>query len=802
MARRYSSKPKQEKQNVGKVLFIAFILLLAMFLGIVIGGASYIIKDTPDISHYSYGDWKSPETTMIYNIEGELIDRLFRENREYVPIAKIPRHLQDAVVAIEDYRFFRHHGIDFWSIPRAVLIDLKERSFAQGFSTLTMQLARNVYLTKQKKIYRKLQEMFLAIQFERLYTKREILEFYLNEIFLGHSAYGVQAAAHQYYGKDVWELSLCESALLAGILQAPNSQSPYNNKQAALRRQHIVLNRMVELGYINQAEADAARDEPIVLTGIKETSAQFAPYFIRYVREQLLAQFGPQLVYGGGLRVYTTLDSRLQEIAENTVNDIIENNTMPSIDRAGDGLLQPQLALVTVDSKTGYIKAMIGGRGTDQWNRATQSRRQPGSAFKPIIYAAALEEGLSPGTPFLDYPTTDFSEHTIDEVGNIIPWPRNFNNQYCGLVTLRDALDQSMNVVAVKLLNEIGINKGFAMAERLGVSKLGAVDKNLGISLGGLTHGITPLEMAKVFATFANQGIQVEPTAILRVEDGRGNILYQATPKRKIVLSEEVAFILTDMLTTAVNSPYGTGRRARLSTHPVAGKTGTTNNSTDAWFVGYTPDLVTSIWVGEDNPYPMDYNPILDQDGNIKLNPNTGLPTYQLTLGSWITAEIWGQYMRQATESMPPSKFPGQPVRVTKVTIDPVTGLLPGEFAPEVIEEYFIRGTEPTETETFHEPLISVDIDIETGLLATPNCPKENIRTYQYQRFSHIRITPDGSPMPLFDPHNEVPLKDENGQILYEKMPTDSCWVHDTHQRKEEPSQDFLEKLWDFFFKD
>ena len=793
-----SSRKSRKKNNPtrGKGLFIALVLLISLGFGISIGAGAFIISDTPNVS--SYGDWQSTETTRIFNTEGELIHRLFRENREYVTLDQIPLALQQAVLAMEDSRFLQHSGVDYRGLIRAFLVDIREGGYAQGASTITMQLARNVFLTQEKFMYRKIQEMFLAHQFERIYTKEEILEFYLNEIFMGHSAYGVQTAAHQYFGKDVWDLNLSEIAMMVGIIQAPNRHSPYFNMDQARFRQQVVLNRMLDLNLISQEEAEIAAEESIELAGLGKAQEDFAPYFIRYVRDELLKMFGPQVVYGGGLQVYTTLDTRIQESAELTVKSLIDENTLPTVQReqlAADSN-QPQLAIITIDPQTGQIKAMVGGRGEDQWNRATQSRRQPGSAFKPIIYAAALNDGLSPGSVVLDYPTLDFSEHTVssdDEQPK--PWPRNFNDVYRGWVTLRSAMNHSINVAAVKTLSEIGVSSALNMARDLGITSLVPEDRNLGLALGGLTRGITPLEMAQAFGAFANRGIKTEPISILRVEDNRGNILYEANPNREIAISEEVAYLMNDMLQSVIQD--GTGWRADLN-RPTAGKTGTTNNYTDAWFVGYTPDLVTAVWVGEDAPRPMKYFPQTDSEGNIVTNPQTGEPNYDITLHSWIAAELWGRYMRAVVEPMPVTNFPSRPRDIVEVSIDPFTGKLPGNYAPEETSELFIRGTEPEEKENLHQPIEEVEIDTETGLLATPDCPPENIQTRRYQKDSGIQIGDDGSPIHKFDPSTGVPLTDEEGNYIFEKKPGEPCWVHGTsREAEEEQSDDPIDRLWD-----
>lgn len=800
---RIKSKKPKSKKWLGKAFFFLILFLVCFSFGLFIGASAYVLRDIPDISTLHYGDWKSPEATLIYDRDGELLHRLFQENRQYVPLSSIPEHLQQATIAMEDSRFYSHHGIDFWSIPRALVADIRAGRYVQGFSTLTMQLARNVFLTQQKFLYRKIQEIFLALQFERMYTKDEILEFYLNESFMGHSAYGVQAAAQQYFGKNVPELSLAESALIIGLLPSPNRYSPYNNQELAFQRQRIVLNRMVDLGYITEQQAQAARNEELVFINFRDLHEDFAPYFVRHIRDQLLREYGPQLVYSGGLKVYTTLDSSMQREAENTVANLIESNVIPTIERAdisGD-INQPQMALISLDPSNGHVLAMIGGRGDDQWNRSIQSYRQPGSAFKPIIYTAAINEGYSPANIFYDYPTTEFSDFTINEPGGLLrPWPRNFNDNYHGPISLRQALADSQNVVAVKLLSEIGVSKGLEMAQNLGVSSLIPQDRNLGIALGGLTRGITLLEMAQAYSVFANNGILNQPISILRIEDSRGNILYQATPQRKIVLSEEVNYVIVDMLQSVITD--GTGWRADLG-RPAAGKTGTTNDFTDAWFVGFTPDIVTATWLGEDTLRSMQYNPRRDANGNIIVNPQTGSPSYQTTVGSGVAAQLWGDYMRAVVADKPITNFPPRPDSIINVTVDAFSGLLPNDYSPQTITDIFIRGNEPRRRDTFHQPTQEVEIDIVTGFLATSSCPADNIRTYTYQVDSKIRLDSQGFPRPLFDPNTGVPLKDENNNIIYDRQPEQSCWVHDPQRQSTQssPDQNVVDELWESFFR-
>ncbi|HKL12921.1 MAG TPA: transglycosylase domain-containing protein, partial [Halanaerobiales bacterium] len=449
----------------GRYIIVALILIISLGVGVFVGAITWIIKDTPDISNYK----GSSETTIIYSAEGELLTKLYRENRIYVSLDKIPAHLKEAIVAIEDKNFYVHHGVDFFGIMRAVVANIRAGYRAQGASTITQQLARNALLHQRKTYYRKIQEAYLALQFERMYTKPEILEMYLNEIFMGHSAYGVEAAAQQYFGESVSELSLSESALLAGLPRAPNYYSPFNNREAAIERRNIVLNKMAELGYISKEKAAQAQQAKIELDSASNQSDEdIAPYFVRYVRDTLLDMYGANMVYGSGLKVYTTLDTDMQKIANSSVENAIKQKYIPTVTRnnAADPT-QPQMALITLDAKTGAIKTMIGGRGNDQFNRATQAVRQPGSAFKPFVYTTAVKNNYSPGDVINDMPMSNPKKKSSN---NKEIWPTNYENKYRGMVSLRTGLVHSINVAAVKLLQKVSVNDTISTARQMGIS--------------------------------------------------------------------------------------------------------------------------------------------------------------------------------------------------------------------------------------------------------------------------------------------------------------------------------------------
>lgn len=655
-------------------LWLVMVFFVSVFIGGVAGAVAGYLKSAPALEDVIF----NPElTTYIYDREGRPIARFFREHRIPVRLEDIPWTLRAAVIAVEDHRFYEHRGLDFIGIARALWVDLRGTGGLQGASTITQQLARNAFLTHDRTIARKLQEVLWAIQIERKYTKDEILETYLNEVYFGHGAYGVEAASRVYFGKSVRELDLAESALIAGLLRGPGYYSPRRDMEAALRRRAIVLNRMVEVGYITEEEARQAREQPIIL-GEDNQPRNVAPHFVSYVLRELLDLYGDEMVYGGGLHVYTTLDLDLQAKAEAALESSPFLNAVTTV--SGD-LRQPQAALISIDPRDGSILAMVGGRDRDHFNRAVQALRQPGSAFKPFVYVAAIEKGLTPATVRVDEPFRWEDPHT----GSV--WePRNYSRTFLGPVTLRTALEQSINVIAVRLLHEdVSVRDVIRYARRLGITTLveqGARnDLNLALSLGGLTRGVRLIEMAQAFGVFANQGIRVQTRAITRVLGPDGRVIDEFRPIEEAVLSEQTAYIMTDMLRGVIER--GTGRRAQIG-RPAAGKTGTSQDFTNAWFVGYTPEMVTAVWIGNDlQSEPMTY-------------PGYG------NIGSALPAEIWGRYMRAALEGRPVTNFAKPSGLVEGISIDTLTGLRVSDNCniplSQIRQEVFIAGTEPLET--------------------------------------------------------------------------------------------------------
>ncbi|MBQ5822679.1 MAG: penicillin-binding protein 1A, partial [Selenomonadaceae bacterium] len=613
---RQAHKPPQ-RGNGSRILVVIAVVLAVMIVGVGCGFLTATLNTKQDLE-----DVRPAASSQIYDINGnELANVHAEQNRVPVKISQVPEHLKDAFIAVEDVRFYDHSGVDPKGIMRAVFANITNKGVAEGGSTITQQLAKNAYLTQDRTYKRKIQEVFLALQLERKYTKDEILELYLNQIYFGQGAYGVQAAARTYFGKDVKDLDLNECAMLAGIPKSPNYFSPLNNLQAAQERKAVVLDQMAKYGYISSSTAAKTKAESLNLVKPqKQETNGLAAYFIDYVTQQMIEKYGADAVYQEGLKIYTTLDVDMQKAAEAAMQNL------PTYSTDGSGNKQPQGALVAIEPSTGYIKAMVGGRGTDQFNRATMAERQPGSSFKPFVFAAALENGLTPSSTVEDKPI------------NIGGWqPQNYSRNFNGTVTMRYVAEQSLNVPTIKIAQEVGMEKIIYLAEKMGISTFvkegSANDMNYAVSIGGMTKGVTPLEMTSAYGTFANDGVHVEPVAIVKVLNQKGEVLEEAHPKSEQVLKKSTANNLTSMLMGVI--ARGTGTRANIG-RPAAGKTGTTDNYQDAWFVGYVPDLVTGVWVGCDD--------------NARMGSMTGGTT---------PATIWKAFMSQVVQGMPNKNFNG-----------------------------------------------------------------------------------------------------------------------------------------------
>lgn len=567
--------------------------------------------------------------SVVYDRNGKVIGNLYFYKRIWIPDKQISKNLKNAVIAIEDSRFYKHNGIDLRGITRAVMQNIKPGGNMQGGSTITQQLAKIALLTHDRTLVRKIQDISYALEIERVYSKQEILELYLNSIYLGHGNVGVEAAARYYFGKSADRLNLEESALIAGIIRSPENLSPIRNLKVATERRNVVLSRMLELGYITTAQHKTAIGRPVRLVKQNE-SASVAGYFLDYVRRDLLGNHGftEEQLRLGGYRIYTTLDINIQQTAEQVMTNVPHD--LPAA-------VQPQGALVSLKPETGEILAMVGGRRyvDSQYNRAVLSRRQPGSAIKPFIYATAIQKGYTAATIIDDKPLS------IPLVNGTIWTPDNYDHKYRGPITLREGLKHSVNSVAIQLVQQIGIDPVVQQMEEMGIQSLvkegSNNDLNLApLSLGGLTQGVTPLELTAAYAPFANGGHSVKPFAVKRIVDRDGVEVKRFQSKRETVMTPQNAYILTMLLKDVVDN--GTGQRARLGERPAAGKTGTTSEYTNAWFVGYTPEMVTTIWIGNDRQdQPMVYK--------------------NRTIGSGAAAELWGAYMRRALAKQPVREF-------------------------------------------------------------------------------------------------------------------------------------------------
>jgi penicillin-binding protein 1A len=634
---------------LGRVFFVSFsaLFLLVLFAAGTVAGIIYSYSQhLPDISKMA--DFQPSRSTHVYARDGTLLANLYRQNRTWVPISGIPQQVRNAFIATEDQHFYTHHGVDVFGIARAALADYRHEEF-QGASTITQQLARKLFLSNEVSISRKIQEALLAMEIERYYTKDEILERYLNLIYFGSGAYGIQAAAHTYFGKDVSHLSLAQAALLAGLPAAPSDYSPYVNLARAQERQRHVLERMASEGFITSAQAADAQISPLGLIGERPTGLQsFAyPYFTTYVIAQLEQTFGKQAVYEGGYQVDTTLDPKLQREAQEAV-DWGASRAM------AEGIGARQAALVAIRPSTGEILAMVGGAGgfslNNQFNRAWQALRQPGSSFKAYVYTTAIDSGMPP-TSIIDdspisYPMCDGTTWSpIDDDG-----------RYLGAVTLRYALAQSRNVVAVRLAEQLGIDRVIEYAHRMGVKA--KLDPVLSLALG--SSGVSVVDQAAGYATIADQGVHIDPSSIRTVKDALGaTILDNRFPQETEVTSAGTAFVMTSMLESVIKE--GTGYPNADIGRPAAGKTGTTSDFRDAWFVGFTPDLVAAVWLGND-----DYS---------RMNES---------YGGNIPARTWARFMRAALAHTPKHDFVLPSSEVVKL---PYCGS-PKKF------EYFLAGTQ------------------------------------------------------------------------------------------------------------
>jgi len=643
------------KKNIAILLLFFFGAIFGCMVGLFVA----LTHDLPQIR--SLESFKPSSVTRIYSADEVLLAELFIEKRDPVPLKIIPDNLKKALIVTEDRNFFQHSGIDLKGILRAVIRDIRAGGFVEGASTITQQLAKTLFLEPRKTLLRKVREAFLAFQIERRYTKEEILELYLNQVYFGSGAYGVESAARIFFGKPVKDLDLAECALLAGLPKSPSRYSPIVDKDLALKRRNIVLKQMEHTGIITETAFNQAKEAPLNLVKQNKNRAK-APYFIEYVKKSLENTIGSSNLYKGGFTIVTTLDFNMQNTAELAV----ENGLSTLENRMKRHQIKnpvPQCALVSLDVQSGGILAMIGGRNfsTSPFNRATNGRRQPGSAFKTIVYAYAIEQGFPQSKTILDAPVSFKSGNQKKD------WqPQNFSGGYSGEMTLRMALALSKNIPAVRLIEILGPSSVARFGHTLGIDSF--LSPNLSLALG--TSEVSLIDLTAAYSVFPNKGNFIEPYGVVEVIDRTGRPVWRIKPQKEAVMSRSSAAIVTDMLRSVIQE--GTGKKARVIHHPVAGKTGTSNEFKDALFVGFSPSITTGVWVGQD----------------------TVTTIAKGETGAKAALPIWIEFMSRALSDKPFQYF-DIPDDVVKVTINPLTGRLASENDPYAVKALFKKGTEP-----------------------------------------------------------------------------------------------------------
>lgn len=635
------------------ISIIAMILVVAAIISFHLGHTIASSADNlPDVRLLE--NHKPSETTLIYDVKDNLIANIHGdEDRVVVPLEQISKNLQKAVLSTEDDIFYEHHGIDLKGIFRALIINFKSGDAKQGGSTLTQQLVKNLFLTPEKSIKRKIAEAILSVRVEERYSKEKILELYLNQVYWGNRSYGIEKAARRYFKIPAKDLNLAQSALLAGLLKAPSQFSPYTNFEESKKRQEVVLGKMLKDGFITQTQYENAVNYKIELVTSVEQTSKF-PYFVTYVISELEKKYGKDVVRRGGLRVYTTVNPKVQEVGEQVLTNAIKK--LPKYTKVKQG------ALVSINVENGYIQAIVGGVDFDKsnFNRATQTKRALGSSFKPVVYLTAFRKGIvTPDTIIADAPIT------IDD--GWTKWsPHNWDNKYYGKMPVRKALYLSRNTPTVRLASKLGVDPIIETANLLGIKS--HIDRNLSICLG--SAGVPPLELATVFTTIARGGVYIEPISIRKVEDSNGKVLEINEPHPTKVIDSFSVAQLTEILIDVVNK--GTGRSAIISGREIAGKTGTSDEIRDIWFTGFTPDTVTTVWMGNDENKPL--------KGVFSSN----------------CAIVWKEFSTKYYDivKIPPRKFEKPSNYVTK-KIDPLTGLLANPDTPNAKTKTFRSGEEP-----------------------------------------------------------------------------------------------------------
>ncbi|MDH4035858.1 MAG: PBP1A family penicillin-binding protein [Candidatus Krumholzibacteria bacterium] len=644
--------------------------------GLMFSAYRYFARDLPSTSRLEMIE--PTLKTQVFGADSSVVGEYFVEDRALVPLEDLPPYLVDAFIAIEDRKFYTHWGVDMFGIARAVVINARRGQRVQGGSTITQQLGRNLFDMFENTLTRKIKEAMLAMRIERAYSKDEILEMYLNQIYFGGGAHGVEAAAQTFFGKKAKELTIGEATMIAGLPKNPRDYSPINHLERAMQRRDVVLAAMVDTGKLTRAEADSISVEPVNVRPGKPGQSEFAAYFLEEVRQYLEERYGSDRIYRDGLKVYTGLDPLLQRAAEDSMESQLArmekwrnySETKPSYEAAlaaGEAVGTPaylQGAVVAIDVKSGLVRALVGGRSfkDSKFDRAVQAKRQPGSAFKPFIFAAAMENGYTPADILLDAPIV------LDLPNGDVWKPQNYSETFEGEVTLRHALNVSINIAAIRLLMAMGPAEAINMAHRLGIkSDLEAV---YSLALG--VSEVTLLEMTNAYATLAAGGMRGDALLVKKVVDREGRVLEENSIYREEVVDPAVNYMITSLLESVMNEGFGHNARVNGFNEPAAGKTGTTDLCTDAWFVGFTGDLAVGVWSGFDEKKTM---------GARMTGSAVSLPTWTSVMKTY--------YAHRHAPDFP--EVQGVEYRI----ICEKTGLLATEFCPRIRREVFIVGTEP-----------------------------------------------------------------------------------------------------------
>jgi penicillin-binding protein 1A len=567
------------------IKFAAILIALPMIFGVALGYGLVNYLEIPDVKQLE--SYRPKSSTRLYADDGTLFAELYVEKRVPIPLTEMPRHLRLAFVAIEDVRFYNHFGVDIRGIGRAFVRNVMKKGISEGASTITQQLARNLYLTPQKTYKRKIEEAILAIQIERTYSKDEILNMYLNLIYLGEGSHGVEAAAYTYFHKKAKDLTLEESAMLAALTKSPSRLSPYKNAARTVERRNLVLKKMYEAGFIDKASYAQAVHTTLAIAPFKAYEKKTG-YFTEYVK-QVLEEYveHAQDVFTSGFNVKTTMNLKMVQYAYEAIEKGIEAYRK----RHPGAQEMPEVALVAMEVRTGELKVIVGGKDFSQspYNRAVQAKRQPGSSFKPIIYLTALEQGFTPDSILRDSPLSYTNPYTG------VGWsPKNYRNEYHGDVTMRKALELSLNTATVRLLESVGLDNVIDMAKQLHITS--KFEPNLSLALG--TTEVAPIELASAYATFARGGAYIQPVSVRAITTMDGEERYREEAVEEPIVAPDVAYTLVDIMKGVIKQ--GTGRAAAKMPYYLAGKTGTTDDFRDAWFIGFSPNLLCAVWVGFD----------------------------------------------------------------------------------------------------------------------------------------------------------------------------------------------------------